>query len=537
MKISKPNRKRTLSKRILISLLILSIAISISVSALVGVIYYNNQIREYGENAFALATTVANYIDGDRVRVYLDTLEKDDYYDEIMGLMQRIKREFNLLYHYVVAPYEDKAIYLWEGESGDSFGYIEENVTDSDREYIRLILSDNPPRQFDINYTSEWGLCGTAWVPIHDSAGRGVAIVGVDYSMPGIFRMILMFAVIVAAGVVAVMALGGYLYYRSIQKNIIRPVELLNTATGELVSNIDQNVEFHVDIHTGDELETLAESFGKMDQGLRKYIHDLAHVTAEKERIGAELNVATQIQAGMLPRIFPAFPERKEFDIYGTMAPAKEVGGDLYDFFLPDADHLCMVVGDVSGKGVPAALFMVIAKTVIKMQAENCLDPAKVLQKVNVQLAENNEESMFVTVWLGVLEISTGKLTYADAGHEKLLMYQDGKWQFMPKKSGPALAMLDMEDLEMMGDVCLFHNDTIQLKPGDEVFQYTDGVTEATDAHDELFGDERLMDAMNCAPTAKPGELLPHVRRKIDEFVKEADQFDDITMLGLLYKG
>ena len=250
-----------------------------------------------------------------------------------------------------------------------------------------------------------------------------------------------------------------------------------------------------------------------------------------------ELNMATQIQASMLPSEFPAFPDREEFDLYASMNPAKEVGGDLYDFFLADDDHLCMVVGDVSGKGVPAALFMVIAKTLLKMQAQICLDPEKVLQKVNAQLAENNKESMFVTVWLGVLQISTGELTYADAGHEKLLMYQDGEWKFMPKQSGPALAMLDMEDLEMMGDVCLFHNQTVQLKPGDAVFQYTDGVTEATDANNELFGDDRLMNAMSCAPTAKPGELLPHVRQKIDEFVKEAEQFDDITMLGMLYKG
>ena len=251
----------------------------------------------------------------------------------------------------------------------------------------------------------------------------------------------------------------------------------------------------------------------------------------------SELSLASSIQADMLPNIFPAFPERKEFDLFATMEPAKEVGGDFYDFFMIGEDRLCMVVADVSGKGVPAALFSMIAKTLLKMQAETWSNPEYVLQKTNALLSENNKESMFVTVWLGVLEISTGELTYADAGHEKLLLYQSGEWKFLPKKGGPALAMLEPEDLEMLGDKSLFHNQTVQLKPGDAIFQYTDGVTEATDATNELFGDERLLSAMNSAPTAKPEELLLHIRNKINEFVKDAEQFDDITMLGFQYKG
>ena len=257
----------------------------------------------------------------------------------------------------------------------------------------------------------------------------------------------------------------------------------------------------------------------------------------ERSRIETELNMASSIQTHMLPNIFPAFPERNEFEIYATMEPAKEVGGDFYDFFMIDEDRLCMVVADVSGKGVPAALFSMIAKTLLKMQAETWNNPEYVLQKTNALLSENNKESMFVTVWLGVLEISTGELTYADAGHEKLLLYQNGEWKFLPKKGGPALAMLDPEDLEMLGDKSLFHNQTVQLRPGDAIFQYTDGVTEATDTKNELFGDERLLNAMNSAPTAKLEELLPHVRNKINEFVMDAEQFDDITMLGIRYKG
>ena len=250
-----------------------------------------------------------------------------------------------------------------------------------------------------------------------------------------------------------------------------------------------------------------------------------------------ELNMAAGIQANMLPNLFPAFPTRKEFDIYATMDPAKEVGGDFYDFFMIGEDHLGMVVADVSGKGVPAALFSMIAKTMLKTQAQTRLSPERVLGEVNASLTENNDEDMFVTVWLGVLQISTGELTYADAGHEKLLLYQNGEWKLLPKSGGVALAMWEPEDLELMGEKYQFRNETVHLNPGDGIFQYTDGVTEAADANNELFGDDRLLAAMNSAPSATPEELLPHVRKKINEFVKEAPQFDDITMLGLQYKG
>jgi len=253
----------------------------------------------------------------------------------------------------------------------------------------------------------------------------------------------------------------------------------------------------------------------------------------------AELNMATRIQANMLPNLFPAFPKYQEFDVYATMDPAREVGGDFYDFFLIDSDRLALVMADVSGKGVPAALFMMTARTILKTKAQSnpALTPKELLEEANAALTENNEEDMFVTVWFGILQISTGELTYADAGHEKLLLYQDGAWKFLPKAGGVALAMWEPEDLECMAEPYQFRNQTIRLAPGDAIFQYTDGVTEATDANNELFGDDRLLEAMNSAPTVQPEELLPHIRKKIDEFVREAPQFDDITMLGLQYKG
>lgn len=278
-------------------------------------------------------------------------------------------------------------------------------------------------------------------------------------------------------------------------------------------------------LNTGDEIEALADSFEKMTRDLRQYIENLASVTAEKERIGAELNVATQIQASMLPCIFPAFPGRREFDIYASMQPAKEVGGDFYDFFLVDDDHLALVMADVSGKGVPAALFMVIAKTLLKNSAQTGLSPKEVLEKVNGQLCENNEAEMFVTVWLGIYEISSGKLTAANAGHEYPAVKRvDGSFELFRDKHGFVLAGMDGAK---------YREYELELGVGDTLFVYTDGVAEATDAQNTLYGTERMLAALNSAPDAAPEELLRRVKEDIDRFVGDAPQFDDITMLGL----
>ena len=249
----------------------------------------------------------------------------------------------------------------------------------------------------------------------------------------------------------------------------------------------------------------------------------------EKQRISAELNVATQIQADMLPRIFPAFPDRKEFDIYATMDPAKEVGGDFYDFFLIDHDHLGMVMADVSGKGVPAALFMVIAKTLIKNRSQMGGGPAAILRDVNDQLCEGNEAELFVTVWFAILEISTGKGMAANAGHEHpALKRANGAYELVIYPHSPALAT--MEGMR-------FREHSFELHPGDTLFVYTDGVPEATNAGNELYGSERMVEALNQNLQANPQETLKTVRESIDAFVGDAPQFDDITMLCLHYTG
>lgn len=261
----------------------------------------------------------------------------------------------------------------------------------------------------------------------------------------------------------------------------------------------------------------------------RKLLERQIRDSSEKQQIASELSVATHIQTSMLPRIFPAFPEQKEFDIYAVMNPAKEVGGDFYDFFLVDEDHLAVVVADVSGKGVPAALFMVIAKTLIKDHAQHGTSPELVFTEVNRLLCETNDEGMFVTAWMGVLELSTGHLTYVNAGHNPpLLRRAGGGYDYLRTRRGLVLAGLEETR---------YRSCSLDLSPGDALFLYTDGVTEATNAEQQLYGEERLSAVLNANRDCAPEALLSAVRADVEAFVGEAPQFDDITVLSLCYYG
>lgn len=249
----------------------------------------------------------------------------------------------------------------------------------------------------------------------------------------------------------------------------------------------------------------------------------------ESSRIETELTMASGIQADMLPNIFPAFPDRPEFDIYASMDPAKEVGGDFYDFFLIDDDHLCMVMADVSGKGVPAALFMMASRIILANNAMVGKSPAQIMIDTNAAICSNNREEMFVTVWLGILEITTGKLTAANAGHEyPVIKGPDGGFEIVKDKHGFVIGGMDG---------VRYKEYEITLRPDSKLFLYTDGVPEATNAGKELFGTDRMVEALNMDPDADPTQILKNVRSSVDSFVKDAEQFDDLTMLCLEYRG
>ncbi len=260
-------------------------------------------------------------------------------------------------------------------------------------------------------------------------------------------------------------------------------------------------------------------------------VYGILSIEQGREKIAAEkeLNMASSIQEGVLPHLFPLFPERTEFDIHASMDPAREVGGDFYDAFLIDEDHLGLVIADVSGKGVPAALFMLIAKTLIKNRALMGGTPAEILMDVNPQLHEGNKAKMFVTVWLGIVTISTGHVAEVNAGHEHpAIRRADGTFELLERKHGFVLG--GMKKVK-------YQDDEFDLAPGDTLFVYTDGVPEATDAKGKRFGTERMLSALNADPGLAPKDLLSKIRSEVDAFVGTAPQFDDLTMLSLKYYG
>lgn len=314
----------------------------------------------------------------------------------------------------------------------------------------------------------------------------------------------------------------------SFSRRILKPISLM---TEKIKTLSDDNILFEMDdvYKTGDEIELLANAFSDLSGKTVQYIKKVMEVTAEKERLGAELDLANRIQANMLPKNFPLFPDRNEFSLFATMTPAKEVGGDLYDSFLIDDDHLCMVVGDVSGKGVPAALFMVISKTLIKSRTLQGGTPAEILSDVNDSLCDGNDEGLFVTVWIGILTISTGHVIESNGGHENPAIYraQTDSFELIERKHGLALGAFPGVP---------YADDEFDISDGDLIFVYTDGVPEAQNVNDELYNNDRMLDALNRHKTDTPEELLVNIRNDINEFVGDAPQFDDLTMLAMRFQ-
>ena len=495
---------------------------------------YRDRMEDYYSTlAFDQAAIAARIIDGDSIGRYYSTEEKDAYYEEVRQYLLTVKQEMELQYFYVVVPQAEDMFYIWDAGAPGEAGVCDLGDTDAyyggGRELMHAAFAPGADETILITNNEEYGYLASAYVAILDSAGQPAALASVDISMDMIdaqIRQLVLMTLLIACGVLAASIVAYYFYIRRI---LIRPLGVLHRATRELVIHKMENLdEFRVDIQTGDEVEELAQAFRYMTMELRDYIRNLASVTSEKERIGAELNVAAKIQTDMLPCIFPAFPDRHEFDIYASMTPAKEVGGDFYDFFLVDDDHLALVIADVSGKGVPAALFMVIAKTLLKNAAQTGLSPKAVLEKVNNQLCENNETEMFVTVWLGIYEISSGRLTAANAGHEyPAIRRADGAFELVRDRHGFVLAGLEGSQ---------YREYELTLEPGDTLFVYTDGVAEATDAGNTLYGTERMLKALNGCTSNTPEQLLHTVKEDIDRFVGQAPQFDDITMLSIQRK-
>ncbi|MCQ2536050.1 MAG: SpoIIE family protein phosphatase [Lachnospiraceae bacterium] len=455
-------------------------------------------------------------------------------YKKLEKSFEDIQKDFDAKSYYLRYYNEknDIGFYLLDKSSGEAnpFGTImsdEEKELTGNPEYINAI-----PTMTYYWPGEGWLMSAGTVVPCESG---GMYLYGVDLSLSSVAKTIIHATVwiVIASAIITFMLIRVML--KRIGTTIVNPVSYLAKATKKIISE-DENGQLaisdnlvmqDVKVNTGDEIEVLANSFVSMEITLHEFIDNLEKVTAEKERIGAELNVATNIQAQMLPKNFEEInSEFDKYNIFASMSPAKEVGGDFYDFFKIDDTHLGLVMADVSGKGVPAALFMVRSMTIIKNRALVGGLPSEILAFVNNQLCENNEAELFTTCWFGVLDTTTGVITAASAGHEYPCVKHNGRFELLKDKHGFVLG--GMEGAR-------YKDYTIELSKGDSLFLYTDGVPEATNASDELFGNDRLIEALNADTGADSEELLSIVRSSVDRFVGEAPQFDDLTMLCISF--
>ena len=557
--------KLSLGKKIFIIVLVLAV-LMVTVSIYLSYNVHSRTMDEHYEKlAINVTETAAVTVDIDLVEKYVDKitqlylqepmkeLENDsaieEYYAEYEKLLEddystlftqleKVKLANDVLSLYIIHVDKDtkSCVYIIDADKTETgcpagtWDIIYEQNYD---------VLENPEKGFGsyITDTEEYGWLCSAGSPIMNKDGEVIAFAMVDISMNSVMKERQMFLnrlliILIITSLVTLIIIWHFL-----RKNIVNPINALSDAAKQFVANInndssdnenDQKFFSNLKIKNKDEIGNLYYSVQIMEQEIHEYIDNLSQVTAEKERIGTELNIATQIQADMLPSIFPAFPDRDEFDIYATMAPAKEVGGDFYDFFMIDEKHLAIVVADVSGKGVPAALFMVIGKTLIKDHTQVNSDLGQVFTKVNNMLCESNSEGLFITAFEGVLDLETGDFVFVNAGHEQPFIYRNGG-KYEAQYIEPGFVLAGLEDMQ-------YNVGQIKLEVGDKFFQYTDGVTEATNASEELYGEERLENVLNKNIDKNPEELLKAVKEDIDTFVGAAPQFDDITMLSFEFK-
>ncbi len=469
-------------------------------------------------------------------RAYFAPLEDDPAREELMRILGEIQEDMVSQTIYV-AVYDDETSAvvhmadIWSEEHPFLIGEWE-NVTAHEL-HTFLDVRDDSARLYQ-----ETGKDNIRTITIgkdlKDSAGNTYCHALIDIpllvinALAGIFVGILMVCLVI---ITLLIILISRLYTR---RRLLIPIQKIRDAVESYATDRLQgdSVSTHfdkIDIKTGDELQELTEVMAGMEADVSRYEADLMKATAERERISTELSLASGIQERMLPSVFPAFPDRKEFDIYASMSPAKEVGGDFYDFFLVDQNHLCMVIADVSGKGVPAALCMMSSKIILNNYASLGLAPREILREANNRICALDLKDMFVTAWLGILDLKTGEVVAGNAGHEYPVWKQAGA-SFELMRDKHRLVLGAMED-------GVYDDYTFVLKPGSTLFLYTDGVPEATNAQEEQYGTERLVEALNRTDGTDPEMILHTVRADVDAFVKEAPQFDDLTMLCLYYKG
>ncbi len=532
--------RSSMSLNVLGGLVFLMLLFGLIVSIIGNSCFVNAFKDEYATVTYHMADSAASFINGNHINDYLAGREEEEY-TQAKRRLDISTQKMNVSLLYVIAV--DTSDY---GSFVSVFNSVNNSVDDSEYTeweigYERKATNEEYSQKYRALYEhkSKYETVFrmqtndgahphiTTLVPIQNRDGDVTALMCVQRPMREMENAFRPYVLLILSVVLFMVILISALATLFLKNSIIHPVEKVSkeatrfakeSAEGEPLGKISRY----------EDIQNLADSIDRMETDMVSYIDNLTVVTAEKERMGAELSIAAQIQANSLPDVFPAFPNRNEFDIYALMDPAKEVGGDFYNFFLIDDDHLALVIADVSGKGIPAALFMMVTNILISDRTMMGGTPGEILSFVNENICARNRADMFVTVWLGILEISTGKLTASNAGHENPVIYRKGK-HFEVFKDPHGFVIGGLEGMR-------YKDYEIRLNKGDKLFLYTDGLPEATDSDQKLYTVERMAKELNLYQDGSPQEIIEGMQISVNDFVGDAPQFDDLTMLCIEIK-
>lgn len=523
----------------IISALITLIVVFGVVLFLQGYVSFSQSITdEYSENATHIGKTALTLIDGNKLPLYLENEENNAQWEQTDRRLKALCNGMNASELLVCcvdsSDYNSlKIVFDAANEERTDHDYTLAGFEVTDEE---IGIEEKYKKMFRQLYEKEEESCVlvedfdtpwmvahlTALVPIKDDSGNVTGLVSVMLEMSHLNNYRFAYLKAVSLETVGLALLTAVIAFFYTKRRYIRPVKKIIKETRRFAAE-NTKTDGVGNVGSINEFVELASSVDSMEVDIFNYIDNITHITAEKERVDAELGVAKTIQTSAVPNSFPAFPERADFDIFASMTSAKEIGGDFYNFFLIDDDHLAIMIGDVSGKGVPAALFMMQTNILITERARSGGTPAEILRDVNNIVCHQNKASMFVTVWLGIIELSTGRMTAASAGHDDPAVYRKGGvFELIGGEHG--LFIGAFEDIE-------YENFEIRLGEGDKVFIYTDGVHEAVNANEEMFTVDRMLHSLNEVGTQNPECILEYVKSSVAEFVGDVPQFDDLTML------
>jgi sigma-B regulation protein RsbU (phosphoserine phosphatase) len=535
----------TLTAKFAVLFAVFAMVVGFLVCSVTYVSYRQSMLEHYGTYALGAAKLAASILDPWELLGYAQTLRSDDRYAVLERELGKIRSNLGVKYLYIQMPVSDaEFMYLF-----DIYDPVEANDPDmplgtrddynENFKTAKLAMSTGEPTM-ELEITkSEYGYLASAYVPIACPGSAPFAYVGVDIAMDDILIFLRRYLTVIASATATVMAVCFSALFLLVRRAVVAPIKAIAKKTGEFTRRVN-DLDFQaLQISSNDEIGDLSVSVNKMFGDIREFAARLAEEVASRQRVQSELDMARTIQDSVLPKNFPPFPDFPGAEVFASMTPAKEVGGDFYDFFIVGENKLALVIADASGKGVPAALFMMEARTLIKNRALSGDAPHKVLETVNDQLCQGNDAGMFVTAFIGVLDVGLGVLRYANAGHNPPILLSGERALWLPVEPGLALGVL--EGREFAAQETAFGEESLLLI-------YTDGVTEALNEESELFGDRRLMNllsnllpdkAQNPEETKEP--LLPKtvieaVIAELGRFAGDAEQADDTTLLACKIK-